>query len=102
MGSEIEYGADFLVDASLYSDDIVLRACYRLTDQFYVFVSRLENEGLAIKLAPKPGTPQNRDPCGELSNLLIDESIRARVRIETAGVREHIVRCALAEMVGCE
>ena len=97
MDSVISYDVSVSIDGSVYDLDVVLRASYRLTDRFYVFVSRAEGGRLVVALTPKANTPPNLDPRGELSNTLIDEAVRRRVRIETSAIREHIVRCALAE-----
>ena len=97
--SVIEYDAMLSIDLALYPSDVLLRACYRLTDRFYVFVSYETDQRLSVSMTRKPAAPASQDPLGELSNLLIDESVRQQIRVETAALRDDIVRCALAEVV---
>lgn len=99
MENVVSYDADLPVDASLYPTDVVLRACYRLTDRYYVFLSPIPS-GIRVQISRKLTTQALGDPKGELSNHLIDEAVRLLVRIETGAIRERIVQTALAEATG--
>ena len=95
MASVITYDYEFSAIADLYTTEVVLRAAYRLTDRFYVFLLKGDAETI-IAISRKAGTPHDLDPLGELSNTLIDEAIRERVRVETGPVREMLMRAALS------
>jgi His-Xaa-Ser system protein HxsD len=97
LSDVVAYDLEVPVDTALFSTDVVMRAVYRLTNRYYVFLRRHDGGILIVSLTRKSSTPTSEDPSGELANTLLDEAIRQRVRESTSAVRESIVRSALSE-----
>jgi His-Xaa-Ser system protein HxsD len=87
------------VSTEIYPLEAIRRACYQLTENCYV---QIEPEGqvVRIRLAAKNADRLPANIQGELSNALIDYSLRLQIAEETAAVREQLVRTALAEALG--
>lgn len=86
------------VDLSLYSLQAVFRACYKLTNRCYLFLSYTEDPGwLAVTLLAKEGAEVSCDLAGELYNELLDQQIRETLSLEMGPIRELIVAQAFAE-----
>lgn len=89
------------VDPLLYSEDVVLKAAYWLTDQCYVHVRRGEAGELFAEVRAKDGLggASLERACGEFCNSLIDFAVRARVAAETSAVQEALLQRAFKELV---
>ena len=86
------------IDLSLYSRQVILRACYRLTGRCYVFMAHTKEPGwLTVAFLSKNPETAPRDLAGELYNELLDQQIREALEIEMGPVREMIVAQAFAE-----
>lgn len=97
MAADAVYDFFVDIDTSIYSTDVVMRAAYRLTDRFYVFLERTSDCAVRVALSRKRANVTLGDPRGELANLLVDEAVRQSVRRETSAARDVIIRTALAE-----
>jgi His-Xaa-Ser system protein HxsD len=87
------------VDTSLYSEQVIFRAAYWLTDRFYLFLSR-EDEKVRVEVRNKPDFPVDlQQACGDFCNSLIDFRLREIVAKEADGIREALVRQAFLEGV---
>lgn len=90
---------DFIVifNETLYSSNVIARACYSLSDKA-LFEFRKSDEGflcLAIKLINNASQTQVRDA---LAASLIDFTLRREIEEKTHTVRDTIVKAALAEL----
>jgi His-Xaa-Ser system protein HxsD len=95
MGSSIALE----IDTSLYEPKSVLRACYKLTDRAYFFVSPCPETPslLAVLLSGKREDENLTTLVGDLCNELLDQQIRESLAREAGSVRELIVAQAFAE-----
>jgi His-Xaa-Ser system protein HxsD len=82
------------VDASIYSQDAVLRAAYKFTDRCYVFIEHPGN--FVVALTPKD-TLASRALIGEFCNELLDQQVRESLSREFGDLRTLIVAQAFAE-----
>lgn len=92
---------DLPVDETLYPLDAIYQACYQLTDRYYLWLHR-ENQELRIRIWPKDGVETFTTVPGELANALLDETLRLRVAERTAEVRTILLGAALREAVGVD
>ena len=86
------------IDTSIYSLDGIFGACYKFTDNCYVFLSRDSDRGLIYAFfSPKDNNDNLRRVTGEFFNELIDQQLRRRLEAESADLRTLIVAQAFAE-----
>ena len=90
------------IDKNMYSKNTLLKACYKFTDMFYIFITpnvndqsiytiyfQLKNEAIkneAIKV---------ENLIGEFNNEILDQELRSVILSETQKVRDTIVTRAL-------
>jgi His-Xaa-Ser system protein HxsD len=86
-----------LVDETIYSRIAVLKTCYWFTNRCYVFISRHDEQHLAVRLSSKPSGNGLAAIAGEFENALLDHQLRFEIARETATIRELIVAKAFAE-----
>jgi His-Xaa-Ser system protein HxsD len=86
-----------LVDETIYSRIAVLKTCYWFTNRCYIFISRHDEQHLAVRLASKPSGIGLAAVAGEFENALLDHQLRFEIARETATIRELIVAKAFAE-----
>lgn len=86
-----------LVDETIYSRIAVLKTCYWFTNRCYVFISRHDEQHLAVRLSSKPSGIGLAAIAGEFENALLDHQLRFEISRETATIRELIVAKAFAE-----
>jgi len=86
-----------LVDETIYSRIALLKTCYWFTNRCYVFISRHDEQHLAVRLASKPSGSGLAAIAGEFENALLDHQLRFEIARETATIRELIVAKAFAE-----
>lgn len=87
-------------DLAVYSVSAVLKAAYKFTDRWYVFVTRAVElpEQLLVVLAPKDGNSRVDDALmGQLSNELVDQRLRETLEGEFGHLRTLVVAQAFAE-----
>ena len=81
----------------LYSKSTLLKASYKFTDLFYIFIDQhLEDKSLyTIYFQLKDKNHATEDLVGKFNNELLDQELRAVVLSETQKVRDTIVTRAL-------
>lgn len=86
------------VDTTLYELDAVLRACYRLTDRCYLFLTRDQVADHLVNVSfMSKGSAEISSVIGEFCNDLLDQSLRIALSREFGSIRELIVAQAFAE-----
>ena len=87
------------IDTSIYEAKAILKACYKLTDRAYFFVTRCPEEPshLAVVISAKEKGDNLSQSVGELCNELLDQQIRESLRREAGPLRELIVAQAFSE-----
>jgi His-Xaa-Ser system protein HxsD len=86
------------VDLSIYSLRTVLRACYKFTNNCYVFIARTEDGSwISVSLRAKGPDKNLVALVGEFFNELLDQQVRENLEKEMQPVRELIVAQAFAE-----
>lgn len=86
------------VDRAVFSVDAVLRAAYKFTDRFHIFVQthNTTSSRWLVVMRPKSGSI-TIDAAGEFANELIDQRLRERLEQQFGDVRTLIVAQAFAE-----
>lgn len=85
------------VSRSVYGLPAIFRACYRFTDEHYLFLRPDGPDDLLIFIKPKRPAADLEQALGAFANDLIDQRLRLEVWRETAAVRQLIVAQAFAE-----
>lgn len=87
----------YIVDRLLFSDEVVARAAHRQTGRAAVAITTQGDE-LAVVFTPlEGGDPLPPDLLARFARDLLDERLRASVRLETAGLQEELIRAALLQ-----
>lgn len=81
------------VDRRLYSNDVVARAAHRYTGKYKVEL-RMEGDTIVVSFE-SPILPEDID--ASFARDLLDERLREKVRAETAGLQEELLKAALAQ-----
>lgn len=84
----------FLIDASLFSADVIARTAHRYTSCFFVDI-KCSDSGHTIILTPKGKGVETTNLEGRFRNDALDERLRERIRTETADLHVSLVRAAL-------
>ncbi|GAB3052711.1 hypothetical protein [Stenotrophomonas tumulicola] len=88
--------SEFVIDRSLYSDEVVTRAAHRHSGE--CSIELLLREGnLVVVFRAAHGKDLPFDLRARLFNNLLDEKLRALVRAETQGIQQELVQAALAQ-----
>jgi len=85
------------VSRSVYGLAAIFRACYRFTDNYYLFLRPDGADDLLVFMKPKRLPSDLAEAAGQFANDLIDQRLRLEVARETAVIRELIVAQAFAE-----
>lgn len=88
--------SEYVIDRSLYSDEVVTRAAHRHTESCAVEIFVRGND-LVVALQPRQSPGSTGDLRAQFFNDLLDERLRALVRIETQGLQQELVRAALTQ-----
>jgi len=88
--------SEFVVDRSLYIDEVVTRAAHRYTESCTVEIFVRGND-LVVAMQPRQGLVSVGDLRARFFNDLLDERLRALVRVETQGLHQELVRAALTQ-----
>jgi len=81
----------------VYGLPALFRACYRLTDRCYVYLSPPKAGLIEVTLISKSGRASETDPsAGEFLNDLVDQRLRVDISEETRAIRDMIVSQAFA------
>lgn len=85
------------LEKELYSKSTLLKACYKFTDLFYIFINQNpQDQSLyTIYFQLKDNTHKPEDLVGKFNNELLDQELRKIVLSETQKVRDTIVTRAL-------
>lgn len=88
--------SEFVIDRSLYSDEVVTRAAHRHTESCAVeiFVRGID---LVVALQPRQSPVLAEELRAQFFNNLLDERLRDLVRVETQGLQQELVRAALTQ-----
>lgn len=87
------------VDTALFDDDTIVRAMHRYTGEFYAELVR-SGTGVEVRLTPMRADIETADVSRRFANDLLDERLRARIRVETATLHTTLVQAALREANG--
>ena len=107
----IEYSLDDLgksaticIDTRVFSEASILKTAYKLTDEYYIYLSRFsENPDvfisaeLRLKDFSKNSIPLLEESCRKFSNSLIDQEVRQIIQKETSKLRDTLVHKAFFE-----
>ncbi|MCB1033737.1 MAG: His-Xaa-Ser system protein HxsD [Acidobacteria bacterium] len=87
------------VDTSVFEVPALIRACYRLTERWYLFLARREEEPsrIVVSFWPRIKGHDAGRAAQELGNELIDQQLREDLSRRMQGVRELILAQAFAE-----
>ena len=89
--------AESLVDLSLYSENVVFRACHEFTGKCYVDVSRSGPGAMIVKFAKQESGTDLSQIQREFTNALLDHRVREEVERTTEPIRRLIVAQAFGE-----
>ena len=84
----------FLMDAGLFSADMLARTAHRYTDHFFVDLMCSDN-GHTVSLTPKREDVGTSDIEGRFRNDALDERLRERIRSETSDIHVSLAQAAL-------
>jgi His-Xaa-Ser system protein HxsD len=82
----------FAVDESVYPLDAVYGAAYLFLDRCFLYVHRVSDGVLEVRLKPKaaPAGPEALETlAGEFANALLDQVVRVQVARSTGRIREY-------------
>ena len=82
--------SQFIIDRTLYSDDVTARAAHRYTSRFGVEL-RSQDENLFVLFWSLDGSGLPDDLRTAFSRDLLDERLRAVVRAETTGLQQELL-----------
>ena len=88
------------VDPNLFSEVAILKTAYWFTDNYYLFLTRNKVSDLVdVEFRIKQGDSieQLKVACGEFWNSLIDQEVRQKVLLETAPLRDTLLKKAFLE-----
>jgi len=88
--------SEFVIDRILYSDEVVTKAAHRHTESCAVEVFVRGND-LVVALRPRRSPVSAEELRAQFFNDLLDERLRALVRVETQGLQQELVRAALTQ-----
>lgn len=84
---------EFDVDEDLAPRDAILGAAYLFIDRCYVFLSRVEDKRVQVRLRLKVGTEASESAleamAGEFANELLNQTLRFRLAESTRRLREY-------------
>lgn len=86
----------FLMDAGLFSADVLARTAHRYTGHFFVDLACSDN-GYRVTLIPKREDIATSDVEGCFRNDALDERLRERIRAETADLHVSLTQAALRQ-----
>ncbi|MCO7468705.1 hypothetical protein NJG16_01315 [Stenotrophomonas maltophilia] len=88
--------SEFVIDRSLYSEQVVTRAAHRHTAGCAVEIMVRGND-LVVALQPRQSPVSAEELRAQFFNDLLDERLRDLVRVETQGLEQELVRAALTQ-----
>ena len=85
------------IDKNMYSKNTLLKACYKFTDVFYIFITPNVNDQsiFTIYFQSKNEAIQVENLIGQFNNEILDQELRSVILSETQKVRDTIVTRAL-------
>lgn len=91
-------GIKMNVSTEFYSRDAILEAMYRFTEKCYIDVSAKGEKTVQVHFIPKQEGIELNTIAKDFLNELIDQQLRYRIRCETQGIQERIIREAFAPL----
>lgn len=88
------------VDPNVFSEVAILKTAYWFTEQHYLFLVKNKGTGLLdVEFRLKQGDSVERlkTACGEFWNYLLDQEVRQKVLLETAPLRDTLLKKAFLE-----
>lgn len=88
------------VDPNVFSEVAILKTAYWFTDQYYLFLAKNKSSGLLeveFRLKQGDSLDQLKTACGEFWNNLLDQEVRQKVLLETAPLRDTLLKKAFLE-----
>lgn len=88
------------VDPNVFSEVAILKTAYWFTEQYYLFLATNKGSGLIeveFRLKQGDSLEQLKIACGEFWNNLLDQEVRQKVLLETAPLRDTLLKKAFLE-----
>ena len=88
------------VDPNVFSEVAILKTAYWFTDEYYLFLAKNKGNGLIdveFRLKQGDSLDQLKTACGEFWNNLLDQEVRRKVLLETAPLRDTLLKKAFLE-----
>ncbi len=89
------------IDTTVYGRVAVFKTVYWFTDQYYVLLQKAEPESndlrVELRLKSEADSDILEQAGGEFLNRLLDQQVRQDVLIETANIRDYLVKKAFFE-----
>lgn len=88
---------ELLIDATLFSSDIILKAAYNFLDRGYFFFRLGAKKSIILQFTPKDGIKESPETIiGEFSDELLNVTLRDKLERDNKNIREKIVGAAIA------
>lgn len=85
-----------LVHRDLYPNDVLFGTAFAFLDRCYVHLDVADDDRVAVRLAPRPGTPfAAAELAGEFGNELVNQALRHKLSRQTEKVRTMIIGRAI-------
>ena len=94
---EIKSDINIKVDLKIFPLEVIYRTCYVYTDNYYLWISRLDNNLVNIEIKNKE-INENNQIKEQFGNSLIDFATRWSVNKQTSSIRETLIKTALGEV----
>ena len=88
---------EIIVDLGLYSQNVLLKATYKFTGDWYVQLATTSENTATVIFSPKTPGDNSANIRGEFLNELLDQSLREQIGSETLAVRNLIMAHALSK-----
>lgn len=86
------------IKKELYSKQVVLKAAYHFTDEYYVYLDCTDNEYIVL-VKPKKENGESELATDEFSNELIAQAARESIFLQSEDIRKLILGRAFASTV---
>jgi His-Xaa-Ser system protein HxsD len=96
QSTPLDWDFSIRLSAELYPHDRVLRACYSMAERASFWLDKQEGN-IVVHCRAKDRGASRSALQNELLDALIDHSLRQAIEAQTTGIREVLVRTALAE-----
>ncbi|MGO4261079.1 hypothetical protein [Lysobacter sp. TAB13] len=92
---------EICVDVSVFEPDVIASAAHRYTGEFFVELLLATSPHRVLLMPMQVGVDTDR-LAQRFKNDLLDERLRARIRVETAELQVALIQAALREAVSAQ